>query len=130
MSHETKIETDFRDPETLKKAALALGCTVEEGSGFYQGYSEDIYPCDWKIIVPGSRHEVGVTVQEDGSLSIATDWYSSRYYHENTTAKNLEILGEDFDLLKTEYNVQHTMDTVMWDGWTLESNEEVQLCAS
>jgi len=118
MSHQSKISTDFKDPEMLKAAAESLGCKMEKASS-YEGYSGRRHKCNWRILVPGGR-DVGV-IEKDGALSLSTDWYG------RTGRKVAETMGENFDILKREYAVRKAIQNTSWDGWTVVEKKTVTI---
>jgi len=145
MSHQTKHKTPFTDPDTLQRAAEALGCTVDRSARDYQGYRgqgfdpgpehgkivDRRWPCDFKITVPGAVSEVGVKINDDGEMELSTDWYWGEYHTDYDGSRNslIDVLGGQYNRLREEYNHQHLIETMMWDGWEevpIETVEEVQ----
>lgn len=94
MSHWTQVKTNIRDLEVLEEAARSLGCEIARNT-VARGYYNSIQAL-MVIIPPESPYDVAANREEDGTVSLTTDWYMG--YVER-------VLGPDFGLLKQRYAV-------------------------
>lgn len=98
MSHWTQVSTSIRDLEILEEAARLLGCDVMHNA-VARGYDQNTMQALMVIVPPESPYDVAANKEEDGNISLTTDWYMG--YVEKT-------LGPDFGLLKQKYAVVMT----------------------
>lgn len=94
MSHWTQVKTNIRDFDVLEEAARSLGCEVARNATA-RGYYDNIQAL-MVIIPPKSPYDVAANKEEDGNISLTTDWYNGHVE---------KILGADFWLLKQSYSV-------------------------
>lgn len=89
MSHVATIEVKVSDKEALAAAAERLGGVFHEGQKTYRWYGTfvgdspmpagmtmaDLGKCDHAISFPQASYEVGVRKNEDGSYTLAWDYW-------------------------------------------------------
>ncbi|TEB04761.1 hypothetical protein Psch_03523 [Pelotomaculum schinkii] len=95
MSHWTQVKTNIRDFDVLEEAAKSLGCEVSRNATA-RGYYENRIQAMMVIIPPESPYDVAANKEEDGNISLTTDWYMGHVE---------KVLGADFGLLKQRYSV-------------------------
>lgn len=104
MSHWTTIQTQLRELPALAAACAELHCqllTAPQGQKVEaRGWAGGTIKCDAAIKIPGCRYDVALTRQQDGSYSLAADFYSGEVS---------KALGTDFAKLKQLYGVHNTM---------------------
>lgn len=94
MSHWTQVKTNIRDLDVLEEAAMLLGCDVTHNA-VARGYNVNIQAL-MVIIPPESPYDVAANREEDGNISLTTDWYMGHVE---------KVLGADFGLLKQRYAI-------------------------
>lgn len=95
MSHWTQVKTNIRDLDVLEEAARLLGCEVAHNA-IARGYYENTIQALMVIIPPESPYDVAANREEDGNISLTTDWYMGHVE---------KVLGADFGLLKQRYAI-------------------------
>lgn len=98
MSHWTQVKTNIRDLDVLEEAARLLGCEVARNA-IARGYSENTMQALMVIILPESPYDVAANREEDGNISLTTDWYMGHVE---------KVLGAEYGLLKQRYAVAMT----------------------
>lgn len=93
MSHITTVKTQIRDLDALRDACRALHLDLVEG-GSVRGYFENMARADYRILIPGTKYEVGVIRQHDGSYALAADFWDGSVER---------ALGSGFGRLLQEY---------------------------
>lgn len=112
MSHVTTMPglviTSIPDATT---AASMLGCELIAANRFtyYAGMTE---ACDYKIKVPGSKFEVGLRKQPDGSYSVLWDSWGQ------DGRRLIEVLGQNFSKLKVEYTCSASARMLARQGYS------------
>jgi hypothetical protein len=74
MSHITAVKTQIKDLDALRAAVERLGCTLTEG-GEIIGYFRNMGKADYLIRIPGTRYNVGVVRQPDGTYALHADFW-------------------------------------------------------
>jgi len=96
MSHITAVKTQIKDIDALHAAVERLGCTLESG-GEIIGYYRDMGRADYLIRIPGTRYNVGVVRQPDGTYALHADFWDGSVER---------ALGPQFGRLLQEYAVE------------------------
>ncbi|SFR12461.1 DUF1257 domain-containing protein [Desulfoscipio geothermicus] len=96
MSHWSRVKTNINNMEILECAAKKLGCSISRNSTA-RGYKNMALKGEMVIAVPGSPYDVAVNRNEDGTLSLTTDWYLGYV---------AKVLGPDFGRLKQQYALE------------------------
>ena len=94
MSHISKMELKIDDIASLIAATKVLGMQFNEGQTKHLYFAGKTSPCEHAISAPGSRHEIGVVREKDGTYGL--NWDASY----NDLAK---VVGKDAYKLKQEY---------------------------
>ncbi len=94
MSHWTEVKTNIRELDVLEEVARLLGCEVAHNA-IARGYYENIQAL-MVIIPPSSPYDVAANREEDGNISLTTDWFNGHVE---------KVLGADFGLLKQRYAI-------------------------
>ena len=106
MSHLVTIEARIMDLSAVHSACITMGWEFVEGAASFAwwGYPKpEQAPCSHKIVVPGSKYEIGLVKSEDGTC------YQPRYddmlcckKHGSLTAANgLAGFLREYELEKT-----------------------------
>jgi len=96
MSHLTAVKTQIKDLDALRAAVERLGCTLTEG-GEITGYYGPMGRADYLIRIPGTRYNVGVVRQSDGTYALHADFWDGSVRR---------ALGPQFGRLLQEYAVE------------------------
>lgn len=110
MSHWTDMKTALKSMEMLAKAAQECGenVTLRQDLKEALGYGSQRMQCD--AVIRGGMYDVAVKRQEDGTLSLTTDWYG--YKSGGPDVKNgkacREVYGNEFSKLKAYYSAHKT----------------------
>lgn len=67
MSHLAEIECEIRDMQAVRAACAKLGWELKENVGEFQAWY-DKQKADHAIVIPGTRLEIGLVKQANGSF--------------------------------------------------------------
>jgi len=117
MSHITKVKTEIKDLEMLKKACEAIGLKFNENQTSYRWYRSQKNKCDHAISIPNNSnaYEIGV-IKKNDSYELEWDTWNNGYGLVDKAGKNMS-------LLKTSYSkhvVLNEIDPLLMEGYTLE----------
>lgn len=129
MSHVTTVAIQIRDLNALKAAAREQGCEFIEGKTTFEWYRQHVgdYPlpagmtkeqmgkCDHVIHVPGVNYEIGVVKKQDGTYTLAYDFYGGHGRHDGH--KLLEKFGDGLKKLCQGYAIAKTTLEAKAKGW-------------
>ena len=107
MSHFTTIETQIRDPATLREACRELGVELIENT-LARGYSSNTLRGDYVIRLKGP-YDVALNRQPDGSYGLTTDWWDGHVERE---------LGKGYGKLLQLYGVHKAQAEARRKGYT------------
>ena len=108
MSHISKMELKINDLQSLIAATKAIGMQFNEGQTKHQYWNGKMSSCDHAISAPGSKHEIGVVREKDGTYGL--NWDASY----NDLAK---VVGVGASKLKQEYGFAVAAKAAKRDGW-------------
>jgi len=95
MSHFTQVRTNIRDFDILEEAARSFGCEVARNA-VARGYDENRLQAQMVIIPPESPYDVAANRENDGQISLTTDWFNGHVE---------KVLGAQFGLLRQRYSL-------------------------
>lgn len=75
MSHMNVYRTAVFNLEAVAEACRRLGLTFAPHQTQARFYRDQEDSCDHAILIPNSRHEVGLRKQDDGSYALVMDEY-------------------------------------------------------
>lgn len=138
MSHVCKVDFEFKDLESLKRAALDVGCEFVEDKTFNwfkthvgdyplpEGFTrEDMGKCDVGVIrvknASAQTYEVGVCSRRDGKkgYTLLFDFWQGGYGLE-------KAIGSKADKLKQAYAVRVNTKTLQREGFRVKRTVDAQ----
>ncbi len=79
MSHFSQVQTIIRDQALLEQSLRQLQFNIQSGEEVairgYQGNTE----CGQVVIDTGSRYDIGLQRQADGSFAVCADWWGIEF---------------------------------------------------
>ncbi len=95
MSHISTIQTQIRNLDALRAACEDLHVRLIDG-GQVQGYYRGMARADYRIELPGTRYQVGVVRQQDGTYALQADFWGGHV--ERTLGKGYGLLLQRYGL--------------------------------
>jgi hypothetical protein len=119
MSHWTKVKSEIKDKELLKKALTQLGWHYEEGNFKITQYGTTEKA---EILLDSKNKALGLSQQEDGTWALVGDPYHTPYDHVlhkyyRQEKKFLEDLG-------TSYAISEAKEKLEDQGFECTENEK------
>lgn len=108
MSHISKMELKINDLPSLIAATKEVGMQFNEGQTQHRYWANKMSPCEHAISAPGSKHEIGVIKEKDGTYGL--NWDASF----NDLVK---FVGSGASKLKQEYAFAVAAKAAKRDGY-------------
>jgi hypothetical protein len=96
MSHFTRIKTQIKDLEVLKKCLTAMGHQVAEGRQRLSGYQAKQTDVDLTVRMPAGYH-IGFARTADGAYDVVADWWGVKGPSQQDFAAELQREFEEVD---------------------------------
>lgn len=136
LSHVSSVDIKITDLDALKKAVSELGCTFVEGKKNYTWYGRHVgdYPlpegvkksdlgkCSHVIQVPGTKYEVGLVEQEDGSYEFMFDFWGPGQVITKKLGTEVDGKFENLNKLGQCYTKHKTEALLMQEGYSWQQS--------
>lgn len=119
MSHWTKVKSEIKDKELLKKALSQLGWQFEEGNFKITQYGTTEKA---EILLDSKNKALGLSQQEDGTWALVGDPYHTPYDH--VLHKYYRQEKKFLDDLGTSYAIADAKEKLEEQGFEVVENDK------